>query len=101
MSERIVRATRQRAEEGRPHGAVLFGWRREYDTDSAGRIIGSHDLENPEQAAVVRQIVDRLLAGDPLPDAARHATRVAAFSVGRPGAQPSYPARDDELPSLR
>lgn len=42
----------------------------------------------------------RLLAGDALIDAARHATRVAAFSVVRPGAQPSYPASDDHLPSL-
>ncbi len=66
MSERIVRATRQRAEEGRPHAAVLFGWRREYETDKSGRITGSQDLENSEEAAIVRQIVDRLLAGDPL-----------------------------------
>ena len=41
----------------------------------------------------------RLLAGDDLPDAALHATRVAAFSVERHGAQPSYPGKDDPLPS--
>ncbi len=40
----------------------------------------------------------RLLAGDSLLDAAGHAVRVAAFSVGRAGAQPSYPATDDRLP---
>jgi site-specific DNA recombinase len=66
MSERIVRAARQRAEEGRPHAAVMFGWRREPAFDKSGRIVGSHDLENPAEANIVRQIVDRLLTGDPL-----------------------------------
>jgi ribokinase len=40
----------------------------------------------------------RLLGGDSLLDAAAHATRVAAFSVGRVGAQPSYPSTEDPLP---
>ncbi|WP_053732035.1 ribokinase [Nocardia sp. NRRL S-836] len=33
----------------------------------------------------------RLAAGDPLPDAARYAVKVAALSVTKSGAQPSYP----------
>lgn len=40
----------------------------------------------------------RLLCGDELVDAARFAARVGAFSVTRPGAQPSYPWSGDELP---
>ena len=42
----------------------------------------------------------RLLAGDSMVDAARFACRVGAFSVTRPGAQPSYPSAADTLPSV-
>jgi sugar/nucleoside kinase (ribokinase family) len=35
-----------------------------------------------------------LSQGDALPDAARYAISVSAHSVGRLGAQSSYPARD-------
>ena len=42
----------------------------------------------------------RLLAGDSMVDAARFACRVGAFSVQRPGAQPSYPSEADALPSV-
>lgn len=42
----------------------------------------------------------RLLAGDSMVDAARYACRVGAFSVTRPGAQPSYPSATDTLPSV-
>ena len=47
MSERIVRAARQRAEEGRPHAAVMFGWRREPEIDKSGRIVGSQRPRKP------------------------------------------------------
>lgn len=40
----------------------------------------------------------RIIEGDAMVDAARYACRVGAFSVTRPGAQPSYPAAADELP---
>lgn len=43
-------------------------------------------------------LVARLAAGDSLVEAARHATRVGAFAVRRPGAQPSYPTLQEELP---
>lgn len=42
----------------------------------------------------------RILAGDSMMDAARFACRVGAFSVTRPGAQPSYPSAVDTLPSV-
>lgn len=42
----------------------------------------------------------RLLAGNSMVDAARFACRVGAFSVTRPGAQPSYPSAVDTLPSV-
>lgn len=40
----------------------------------------------------------RLLSGDDLPAAVAHAVRVGAYSVQHPGAQPSYPSADRELP---
>lgn len=41
--------------------------------------------------AFTAALAHRLAAGDPLPAAAAYATRVAALSVTRPGAQSSYP----------
>ncbi|WP_066524519.1 ribokinase [Corynebacterium bouchesdurhonense] len=40
----------------------------------------------------------RLVAGDTLREAAGYAARVGAYSVTRPGAQPSYPGAADQLP---
>ncbi|MDC7122765.1 ribokinase [Cellulomonas fimi] len=48
--------------------------------------------------AFVGALAAALAAGDPLRDAARFATRVAAASVTRLGAQPSYPWATDPLP---
>ena len=65
-SERVTRAALERAQEGRANGVVAYGWRREYEYDKRGRIIGFEDVEEPEQAAVVREIVKRILAGQSL-----------------------------------
>jgi site-specific DNA recombinase len=65
-SERVQRAALERAQEGRANGAVAYGWRRQYEYDDRGKVVGFHDLEHPEQAAVVREIATRLLAGDTL-----------------------------------
>lgn len=63
-SERVTRAALQRAQEGRANGAVAYGWQREHDVDASGRVVGFRDVENPDEAEVVREIVDRLLSGD-------------------------------------
>lgn len=65
-SERVARAARERAEEGRANGAVAFGWRRQYEYDHRGRITGFRDEKHPEQAPVVCEIVTRLLSGESL-----------------------------------
>ncbi|MFN8585978.1 MAG: recombinase family protein [Dehalococcoidia bacterium] len=65
-SERIMRAARQRAEEGRPHAVTPYGWRRVYETTESGRRTGFHDEVQREQAEVVNEIVDALLTGDSL-----------------------------------
>lgn len=62
-SERVARAALERAQEGRANGPVAYGWRRQYEYDARGQVDGFHDVEDPEQAAVVRDIVTRLLSG--------------------------------------
>ncbi|MFF2086982.1 recombinase family protein [Nocardia sp. NPDC058176] len=62
-SERIARAAKQRAEEGRANGSHAYGWTRVYQRDSAGNMISWEDVEDPIAADVVRGIVADLLAG--------------------------------------
>jgi site-specific DNA recombinase len=53
-SKRIRRMMQDRAEKGLPHGAPGYGYRR----------IDGRDALEPVEAAVVREIADRLLAGE-------------------------------------
>jgi site-specific DNA recombinase len=64
--ERVARTALERAREGRANGAVAYGWKRVYEYDDRGRIEGFHDVEDPVQAVIVREIVTRLLGGDSL-----------------------------------
>jgi site-specific DNA recombinase len=54
MSKRIRREVQQRAEQGRPHGGKAYGWNR----------VNGRDVLDPTEAAVVREIAKRLLAGE-------------------------------------
>ncbi len=65
-SERVARAALERAQQGMANGAVAYGWRREKRVDEIGRVVGFEDVEDEESAVVVREIVDRLLAGETL-----------------------------------
>ena len=65
-AERVALAARQRAEEGRANGKVAYGWQRIHTRDDRDRVTGFEDVENPAEAAVVREIVDRLLSGESL-----------------------------------
>ncbi|GAA1083645.1 recombinase family protein [Pseudonocardia alni] len=65
-AERVARAAQQRAEQGKASGHVLYGWRRERTRNASGEVVDWRDVEEPQQAAVVREIVDRLLAGHSL-----------------------------------
>ena len=65
-SERVTRAARERAEEGRANGKVAYGWQRVSRHDERGQIDGFDDVKHPEQAPIVREIVARLLAGESL-----------------------------------
>ncbi len=68
--ERVARAALQRAQEGRANGAALYGWRREYQRDGRGRVLGFTDVEDPAEADTVRRVVDELLTGASLRDIA-------------------------------
>ena len=65
-AERVAAAARHRAEEGRANGKVAYGWRREYTRDDRDRVTGFEDVEDPAEAAIVREIVGRLLSGESL-----------------------------------
>ena len=65
-AERIARAARQRAEEGRANGACAYGWRRDYQLDEKGRVVAWTDVVDEPAAKVVQGIVQDLLAGIPL-----------------------------------
>jgi len=56
QSRRIKRKTLERAEVGKPHGKVAYGWVR----------VNGHDEIHPEQAAIVREAARRVLAGESL-----------------------------------
>jgi site-specific DNA recombinase len=53
-SKRIRRMMQDRAEKGLPHGAPGYGYRR----------VNGRDVLDPTEAAVVREIAERLLAGE-------------------------------------
>jgi len=70
-AERIQDAARERAQEGRAHAKVLYGWERVYQHDARGKIISFEDVIHERHAGIVREIVRRMLAGDPMREIAR------------------------------
>jgi site-specific DNA recombinase len=62
-AERVARAAKQRAQEGRANGACAYGWMRVYQRDAQGRVLGWKDEIDGPAAEVVRGIVRDLLAG--------------------------------------
>ena len=62
ISERVLRAVRARVENGRAHGKIPYGYQTIYDAHT-GAPIGREP--EPETAKVVREIVQRVLAGEP------------------------------------
>lgn len=65
-AERVQRAALTRANEGRAHGRVAYGWRREYTYNPSGIRTGYRDVIDDAEAEVVREIVRRLLTGESL-----------------------------------
>lgn len=58
--ERILRTVARTAAAGRPHGRILYGYRRRYNPHTG--VLEAQEI-HPEQAAVVREMARRVLAG--------------------------------------
>lgn len=66
QSRRIRRKIQEKAENGEPHGLVPFGWNRVYEEDESGRRTQGRDVRDPQEAQVIRDAADRILAGESL-----------------------------------
>jgi site-specific DNA recombinase len=66
-SDRTQRGVNSRAASGRAHGRHAFGYRTEYDLATARPV----RVLDPDRAAVVREIAERLLRGDSVGSIAR------------------------------
>ena len=53
-SRRIKRKTLERAQAGRGHGPIPYGWRR----------VDGRDVLEPQEAAIVREATERIIAGE-------------------------------------
>lgn len=65
-SRRLKRKFLERAEAGKPHGKVAYGYRREAVLDEQGRPSGSVELLHEEQAALIREAARRILDLEPV-----------------------------------
>ena len=63
-SRRIKRKLEQKALDGMPHSMPGYGFRRVTEFDDLGRRTGAHDEIIPEQAEVIVEIAQRVLAGE-------------------------------------
>lgn len=61
IKDRVLRTVRLNAERGRPHGRVLFGYKRIYNADT-GEL--EEQVAHPTWGPVVQEIFRRLAAGD-------------------------------------
>jgi len=62
IGKRVTDEAAQRAQDGRPHGAPGFGFRRVYELDADGSRIGRDAIDEAE-AAVIRQAAHDVLNG--------------------------------------
>lgn len=60
-SKRVARDVAARAQSGRPHGRIAYGYTRRYDP-ATGRL--AEQVPDPETGAVVAEIVARVLTGE-------------------------------------
>jgi DNA invertase Pin-like site-specific DNA recombinase len=61
IRDRNLRTTRATAKKGTPHGRILYGYARRYDPDT-GELIEQY--EHPERGPIVREIFERIAAGE-------------------------------------
>lgn len=61
IRDRVLRTTRAHAKKGLPHGRILWGYARHYDPDTGDLI---EQYEHPERGPLVREIFERVAAGE-------------------------------------
>lgn len=84
-SARIARALAANAAEGRPHGKVPFGYRREYEVLPSGRRVLTGQVPDESEAPVVRELLGRLRKGHSFRAIARDfAARGITTRTGKP-----------------
>lgn len=81
QSRRLKRKLRERAEAGKAHGAVAYGYRRVIEHDDNGNRLGASDELMPEQAEVIRESARLLLAGQSLRSVAAELNRRGSTSA--------------------
>ena len=87
--DRVMRASRARAASGAPHGRMPYGYRRHLvEGDRTGRI---EWVPDPETAPIVREIIDRVLAGQSLWTIGRDLDERGVQPPSRGGNQPPAP----------
>jgi DNA invertase Pin-like site-specific DNA recombinase len=59
--ERVLRAVRTNAVNGRPHGKILYGYQRRYDP-ATRQLLGT--VLDEDRTAVVREVARRVLSGE-------------------------------------
>lgn len=60
-SKRVKRSVRARASKGKPHGKIPYGYRRLYDETTKEFL---EQVIEPEEAKLIREMVDRVLGGE-------------------------------------
>lgn len=58
---RVMRAVRNNATSGRPHGKLLYGYERKYD--GRGKFLAQ--VVREDQAAIIREAAERVVMGEP------------------------------------
>lgn len=82
IQARNARTARRNAAEGKPHGRIAFGYRREYDPDT-GELL--RQVEDEVAGPVVRQIFKDVAAGDSIYSIVQRLKETGASAPGRSG----------------
>lgn len=94
-SERIRRSVRARAAQGRPHGKIPYGYRREYDSTTGALV---RQVPDETTAPIVREIVARVAAGETHWSIASDLTR-RGVPIPRPARTPRNGGQGAWLPT--
>lgn len=72
MSKRLKRKFQENAKDGKAHGIVPFGYRRELVFNEQGRQVGVRDVIDPTEAKAIREVYGMAIKGDSLRYLAKH-----------------------------